>query len=155
MVSEVAENLQHLYISSVDHSDLGQFSGFLTLLHALLPVLPTSIITSWFDLALRPALRTPKLMRGTISKAKELVIHGMSTVEEHKTQEFRKRIVDLYLLDVFSDSSGEDAVERATMDAEERDRQRCWKLHLEEILLQDGIMRPKVSNLNPKLNTEK
>jgi hypothetical protein len=145
IVAEVADNLQHIYITSVDHSDLRQFSGFLSLLHALLPSLPpSSIISSWWDLALRPALRTPKLNQLSVSQAKELVLHGMSGGEESKASEFRRRIVDLYLLDVLSDSSGDDAVETAKMEAEEQELRRCWKMHLEGILLSDGIRRPKV-----------
>ena len=79
------------------------------------PLIPVaSIDSAWFDLALRPALRGTKLSTSTVRFAKELVLVGLVTFGEensNKTTDFRRRILDRYLLDPHSESSGEDALE--------------------------------------------
>ncbi|KAG8933897.1 hypothetical protein FRC01_006511 [Tulasnella sp. 417] len=143
-VAELEEYLQEISTSSIDVNNTPQFAGFVSTLHALLPVLPpSSVITTWFDLVLRSSFRTPKLSRQSVREAKELVLHGLSDDAHPKTVSFRRMLVDLYLLDVINESSKEDVIEHMAMDQAEQERQRCWKANLEETLLADAIQRPK------------
>ncbi|KAG8968241.1 hypothetical protein FRC05_001622 [Tulasnella sp. 425] len=143
-VAELEEYLQEISTSSIDVNNTLQFAGFVSTLHALLPVLPPlSVITTWFDLVLRSSFRTPKLPRQSVREAKELVLHGLSDDAHPKTASFRRMLIDLYLLDVVNESSKEDMIEHMAMDQAEQERQRCWKENLEETLLADAIQRPK------------
>lgn len=147
-VAELEEYLQEISTSSIDVNNTLQFAGFVSTLHALLPVLPPlSVITTWFDLVLRSSFRTPKLPRQSVREAKELVLHGLSDDAHPKTASFRRMLVDLYLLDVVNESSKEDMIEHMAMDQAEQERQRSWKENLEETLLADAIQRPKVSRV--------
>ena len=147
MVSELEEYLQEISMS-IDQSDIPRFAGFLDALHLLIRVLsPSSIITAWFDIVLRSAFRTPKLPRDSVRQAKELVLHGLSDESHPKTKNFRRMLIDLYLLDVHNESSKDDVMEHVALDPAEQQRQRCWKTNLEETLLADSIQRPKVRSL--------
>ncbi|KAG8983797.1 hypothetical protein FRB90_005760, partial [Tulasnella sp. 427] len=143
-VAELEEYLQEISTSSIDVNNTIQFAGFISVLHALLPILPpSSVITTWFDLVLRSSFRTPKLPRPSVREAKELVLHGLSDDAHPKTASFRRMLVDLYLLDVVNESSKEDVMEHMAMNQAEQEKQRCWKVNLEETLLADAIQRPK------------
>ncbi|KAG8898751.1 hypothetical protein FRB99_007182 [Tulasnella sp. 403] len=144
-VSELEEYLQEIYMSSIDPADIPQFAGFIAILHQLLPILPSSsIITTWFDIVLRSSFRTPKLPRDSVRRAKELILHGLADPTHPKTLNFRRMIIDLYLLDVLHESSKDDVIEHVSLDSVEQEKQKCWKMNLEETLIADAVQQPKV-----------
>lgn len=140
--------LEDLYHQVLDHAVFHQVQVFLTVLYHLRIVIPVaSIISTWFDLVLRPALREPKLSTSTVRFAKELVLLGLVTFDEentNKTKDFRRRLLDLYLLDAHSESLGEDALEWGELDKVSRDKRECWKSNLEDVLITFGLKCPKV-----------
>ena len=141
-------SLEDLYHQVLDHAVFHQVEVFLTVLYHLRIVIPVGLIVStWFDLVLRPALREPKLSTATVSFAKKLVLVGLVTFDEEntsKTKDFRRRLLDLYLLDAHSESSGEDALEWAELDKVSREKKECWKSNLEDILITFGMKCPQV-----------
>jgi hypothetical protein len=116
-------------------------------LHHLRPILSsTSIIATWFDLVLRPALREPKLPTASVNYAKELIICALENSQNSdKVREFRRRLLDLYLLDAFNEGSWDDVLEWAGLDQEQRDRVTHWKSNLDDLLIKFGLERPAVS----------
>ena len=148
-LSQLESDLQNLLVlHDVDYSALFQTEIFLDVLYHLGPILqPTSII-SWFDIVLRPALREPKLPSSTQNHAKELIILALKNIGDtflDKVGNFRRRLLDLYLLDAFNEGSGDDVVEWAELDEEQREKRTLWKRNLEDILVKFGEERPKVS----------
>ena len=140
-------SLEDLYHQVLDHAVFHQVEVFLTVLYHLRIVIPVaSIVSTWFDLVLRPALREPKLSTSTVGFAKELVLIGLVTFDENtsKTKDFRRRLLDLYLLDAHSESLGEDALEWAELDKLSREKRECWKSNLEDVLITFGMKCPKV-----------
>lgn len=141
-------SLEDLYHQVLDHAVFHQVEVFLTVLYHLRIVIPVaSIVSTWFDLVLRPALREPKLSTSTSGFAKELVLIGLVTFGQentNKTKDFRRRLLDLYLLDAHSESLGEDALEWAELDKVSRDKRECWKSNLEDVLITFGMKCPKV-----------
>ena len=141
-------SLEDLYHQVLDHAVFHQVEAFLTVLYHLRIVIPAgSIVSTWFDLVLRPALREPKLSTPTVRFAKELVIIGLVTFDEEntsRTKDFRRRLLDLYLLDAHSESSGEDALEWAELDKVSREKRECWKSNLEDVLIAFGMKCPQV-----------
>lgn len=137
------DELQVIHHDLVDHSSFSHTEIFLAVLHHLRPILSsTSIISIWFDLVLRPALREPKLPTGAVNHAKELIVYALEGTQNlDKVSEFRRRLLDLYLLD----ASGDDVLEWADLDQEQRDRRMHWKMNLEDILVKFGLERPVVS----------
>ncbi|KAG8886937.1 hypothetical protein FRB98_000765 [Tulasnella sp. 332] len=143
-VEDLEDLLQEIYMSSVDQTNIPQFAGFISTMHALLPVLPAaSIITTWFDILLRVSLRTPQLPRHAARRARELVLHGLDDEAHPKTASFRRMIIDLYLSGASRDSSGDEALEDVALDSAEQQKQRCWKQNLEETLLADAVRYPQ------------
>ncbi|KAJ6455704.1 hypothetical protein C8R45DRAFT_881137 [Mycena sanguinolenta] len=146
LVFQLEEQLHQLHSDVVDHASLHHTQVFLAVLHYLLPILPAvSIISSWFDLVLRPALREPKLPASAINHAKELVVSALRKDDNRypeKIAEFRCRLLDLYLHDAFNESSGDDVLEWAELDDLQREKKTRWKSNLEEILLKYGQERP-------------
>ena len=141
-------SLEDLYHQVLDHAVFHQVEAFLTVLYHLRILIPVgSIVSTWFDLVLRPALRQPKLPTPAVRFAKELVLIGLVTFDEentNKTKDFRRRLLDLYLLDVHSESSGEDALEWAELDKVSRDKRECWKSNLEDVMITFGMKCPQV-----------
>jgi hypothetical protein len=142
------ESLENLYHQVLDHAVFRQVEAFLTVLYHLRVVIPVaSIVSTWFDLVLRPALRQPKLPTPAVRFAKELVLVGLVTFDEentNKTKDFRRRLLDLYLLDAHSESSSEDALEWAELDKIARDKRGCWKSNLEDVMITFGMKCPQV-----------
>ncbi|KAF5365769.1 hypothetical protein D9758_003257 [Tetrapyrgos nigripes] len=130
----------------VDHSSLYHVQVLLTILYHLRAIItPLSIISSWFDLALRPALREPKLPTHVVSYAKELILSALYTDDEQysdKVSNFLRLLFDLYLLDAFNEGSNEDFLEWAALDHVQKERKSCWKSNLEDILLRFGEIKP-------------
>ncbi|KAG7092375.1 hypothetical protein E1B28_008733 [Marasmius oreades] len=143
--SRLDQELQSVYVEVVDHSP-SHVQLFLALLFHVKSLLsPSSIISSWFDLVLRPALRLPKLSTPAVQQARELVLFALSSDKlacQKKVVEFRRRVLDLYLLDAFNEVSDEDVLEWAELDGAEREKRAFWKSNLEEILLRLGESRP-------------
>lgn len=141
------DELQAIHHDLVGHSSSEETQVFLKVLHHLRPILSsTSIITAWFDLVLRPALREPKLPVEFVNHAKELIICALEgSNSPEKVKEFRRRLMDLYLLDAMNEGSGDDVLEWADLDQEQRDKKVQWKLNLEDLLVKYGLERPAVS----------
>ncbi|KAJ6547434.1 hypothetical protein B0H19DRAFT_1165604 [Mycena capillaripes] len=154
LVFQLEEQLGQLHGDIVDHASLHHTQVFLAVLHHLCPILPSvSIISSWFDLVLRPALREPKLPVPAVNHAKELIVSALCKEDDRypeKISEFRCRLLDLYLLDAFNEGSGDDVLEWAELDDLQREKKTRWKSNLEDILLMYGQERP--SDLMTEIN---
>ena len=161
-LAQLEDELQQICIEIIDHSIYySQIKIFLAVLYHLLPILPpSSIISTWFDLVLRPALREPKLPAEAVNHAKELILSALNPVpaaEDEKERadkerdkghdrirDFRRRLMDLYLLDAYNESSGNDVLEWAESDDTQKERTACWKANLEDVLVRLGMLRPQV-----------
>jgi len=142
-------SLEDIYHHVIDHDLFHQVDTLLTILYHLRPVIPaTSLISTWFDLVLRPALREPKLPTSGVKHAKELILAALETQDGEnveKSKNFRRRLFDLYLLDAYNQSSSDDALEWAELDEDQRDRKARWKANLQDVLVKFGLKCPKVS----------
>lgn len=148
LLRNLDDELQCVHHDLVDHSSLRQTEVFLAVLHHLRPVLAaTSVISTWFDLILRPAIREPKLPTAAVNHAKELIICALENVNgnQEKVGEFRRRLLDLYLHDAFNEGSGDDILEWADLNQHQKDKRAHWKSNLEDILVKYGLERPAVS----------
>ncbi|KAH7914969.1 hypothetical protein BJ138DRAFT_242278 [Hygrophoropsis aurantiaca] len=147
LLFNLEEELQTIHNELVDHTSLYQTEIFLSVLYRLRPLLSsTSVISTWFDLVLRPALREPRLPTPAVSYAKELVIFATERIDERhpeKLGEFRRRLLDLYLLDAYNEGSGDDILEWAGLDQGQREKRSLWKCNLEDILVRYGLQRPQ------------
>ena len=146
-IFSLEEELQSVHHEVVDYASLRQTEIFLAVLYHLGPVLPSTSVISWFDLVLRPALREPKLPTQAVTHAKELIISALQKAHEgyaEKVGDFRRRLLELYLLDAFNEGSGDDVLEWAELDQEDRQKRTQWKHNLEDILVRFGNERPEV-----------
>ncbi|KAJ2976058.1 hypothetical protein NUW54_g11633 [Trametes sanguinea] len=154
LLHQLEDELQVIYDDVVGHALFPHAEIFLAFLFHLRPVLPSkSIISTWFDLVLRPTLREPKLPLPAVNYAKELIIAALDpgspedSAEAEKQKErvgdFRRRLMDLYLLDAFNESSGDDVLEWAELDEEQREKKACWKANLEDVLVRVALERPQ------------
>lgn len=145
---QTLENDLQVIRDTLDLSECAQTETLLSVLHHLEPVLSsTSLISTWFDLVLRPALREPTLSHSAIAQAKDLVVVALEKPDNIHPEiqgEFRRRILDLYLLDAFNEASAEDALEWAGLPKEQRDQWTIWKENLEDILVVFGMDQPEV-----------
>ncbi len=146
--ADIEEELQTIHRDVADHSSPRQAEGFLAVLYHLRPLLSSaSVILLWFDLILRPALREPKLSTNAIDNATDLIVSALrneDNTHQQKSDDFRQRIVDYYLLDAFNEGSGDDMILWAELDESEKEGQKCWKTNLENILLKYGTKCPEV-----------
>lgn len=161
LLQQLEDELQAIYDDVLGHFIISQAEIFLAFIYHLRTVLPScSIISTWFDLVLRPTLREPRLSPPAVEYAKGLILTaldpdrnlpdaGDGSVDLDKMKErvgdFRRRLMDFYLLDAFNESSGDDVLEWADLSLEEREKKGCWKANLEDILVRVGLERPKVS----------
>ncbi|KAG6333959.1 hypothetical protein ID866_5127 [Astraeus odoratus] len=147
LLRNLEKGLQTIHSDVVDHTLPGHTEIFLGILHRLRPLLSsTSVISTWFDLVLRPALREPKLPTASVNHAKDLIISAAKTVDVRhpdKASEFRRRLLELYLLDVSVENSGDDILEWAELDQQQRDKKSLWKSNLEDILVKFGLQCPR------------
>ncbi|KAJ3478297.1 hypothetical protein NLI96_g9847 [Meripilus lineatus] len=159
LLGDLEDALQKVHKQVVDHTILSQVEVFVSVIYHLLPILPpSSVISTWFELVLRPALREPKLPTQAVEYAKELIVaslqpvpiaHASGSDDKEKDSKwekvgyFRRRLMDLYLLDAYNDSSGDDILEWAKMNDTEREKMACWKANLEDILVRAGLQRPQ------------
>ncbi|KAG6821069.1 hypothetical protein H0H93_007228 [Arthromyces matolae] len=140
------EDLQKILDEVVHHASVFQTEVFLAVLYHLNPILPPTSVISWFDIVIRPALREPKLPTSSLKHATDLIVTALEKTEgayEQKVKDFRRRLMDLYLLDAFNEGSGPDVLEWAELDDVQRDKRSHWKRNLENILLQFGSKRPE------------
>lgn len=147
IIYQLQEDLHSIHHEVVDYTCLRQTEIFLAVLYHLGPLLPPTSVISWFDLLLRPALREPNLPTQAVHHAKELIISALqkrNKVYADKVGDFRRRLLELYLLDAFNDSSSDDVLEWADLNVEERQRRTLWKHNLEDILVKFGNERPEV-----------
>lgn len=147
LIFELEEELQSIHHEVVDYSCPTQTEVFLAVLYHLAPILPSISVISWFDLVLRPALREPKLPTQAVNHAKELIISALQKTHEayvDKIGDFRRRLLELYLLDAFNEGSGDDVLEWAELTEDEREKRTLWKHNLEDILVKFGNERPEV-----------
>ncbi|TFK54957.1 hypothetical protein OE88DRAFT_1717047 [Heliocybe sulcata] len=141
------DELLTIHKDVLEHTSPRHLDIFLTALQDLQPILsPCSVISTWFDIILRPALRDPKLPDATVNRAKELIIsalHRRSDDYSEKIREFRRRLLDLYLLDAHNEGSGEDVLEWAALDQDQRGKRTCWKENLEDTLARYSLEQPE------------
>lgn len=149
LILDLEEELQAIYHDVIDHDVFEQTETFLSVLSRLTPVFSsTSLISTWFELVLRPALRQPKLPSSAVACAKDLVVTALEKPDENnpeKQGEFRRRMLDLYLLDAFNEASGDDVLEWAKWPQEQREQRNMWKSNLEDVLVRFGLGMPQVS----------
>jgi len=165
LLNALEEELQAIYDEVIDHAVLGHAEILLAVLYHLRPILPpASLISTWFDLILRPALRETRLSAPSVEHAKELILAALDSGtgtdigatdeseqgrekerdrQRGKVGEFRRRLMELYLLDAHNESSGDDVVEWAALETDQRERKACWKTNLEDILVRFGLERPQ------------
>lgn len=150
-IFELEEELHGIYRDGLVYTTLEKTEIFLAVLYHLGLILPSTSVISWFDLVLRPALREPKLPTVAVNHAKELIISSLQKANEaysEKVKDFRKRLVELYLLDAFNEGSGEDVLEWAELSQDDRSKRTHWKHNLEDIILSFGNGSPKVRIYN-------
>ncbi|GJE86936.1 hypothetical protein PsYK624_030190 [Phanerochaete sordida] len=156
---DLQTHLQDVYYDGMKDADLPQVKVILeTLYHVRRILPPLSIIETWFDTVLRPALREPKLAAEAVDHAKEVIVAALSPIhrirdavssdadknkKKEKAREFRRRLMDLYLLDAYNESSGDDVLEWAELDDAQKERRACWKSNLEDVLVRIGLQRPQ------------
>lgn len=149
-LGELLEGLETIYNQDVHYAHIGQLGIFVEVLYHLKPALSSiHLISTWFEMVLCPALRHPSLPVGVVDHAKELVVFALENIGDvpEKVGEFRRRVLDLYLLDALNEGSPDDALEVAELDEGQREKRLCWKTNLEDILLRFGLRRPKVQSL--------
>jgi hypothetical protein len=151
-IDQLEQELERIHDELVDHATLYPSEAFLAVLFHLLPILrQKSVISTWFDLLLRPALREPKLSTAASSHAKLIVLSALDEESSDIVANFRRRLFDLYLLDAFNEGSGADVIEWAQLTPEQRAQKSKWKANLEDILLRFGKSKPQVSCTLPGL----
>ncbi|KAL4253155.1 hypothetical protein ABKN59_004132 [Abortiporus biennis] len=155
VLHQFEDELQQV-LKVVDHANLSQTEIVLAIIFHLRPILlSSSVISNWFELVLRPALREPKLPTPSVDYAKELILNALDpgsnnvpgdsekAKEREKVGNFRRRLMDFYLLDAYNESSGEDVLEWAELDNLQREKKACWKANLEDILVRVGLQWPQ------------
>lgn len=146
LITQADNELEDVLVNDFDPSSPWEIEVYLTVLFHLKDILPTRSISSrYFDAALRPALRDPKLATHVVRYAKDTVLAALGG--EDPVPEFNRRIFDLYLLDAYNEGSSDDIMEWAELEEQERDRRSFWKSNLEDILIQSGLRSPKVCML--------
>ncbi|KAK7054980.1 hypothetical protein VNI00_003443 [Paramarasmius palmivorus] len=109
-----------------EYPDSSHIHVFLAVLYHFKPSVE-SIIESWFDSTLRPALKMSGLGTQAKQQARELVL--TAGIDPR----FAKRLMELYLLDVIN-PLGEDILEYTGRDKDKGIKE-CWKENLEWILV--------------------
>ena len=149
--AEFEEELHKIYAEDVDFTQhILSLELFLQILGRSQPILPVcSVISTWFDLVLRPALREPRLAPSAKECAKELVVAGLKDDEDipEKVREFRRRLVDLFLLDALNENFGSDILEWVELNEQQREKNRLWSENLEDVLIRFGLLIPEVSDI--------
>ncbi|KAF6764764.1 hypothetical protein DFP72DRAFT_954426 [Ephemerocybe angulata] len=138
LAKQLEDEVVSLHIVAIDYSSVYQLEVLLAFQYHLIPILPPTAIISWFEPVLRPALREPHLPTASLNHAKELIISALQkTHEPHlaRVGDFRRRLLELYLLDAYNELSGPDVLEWASLSQDERERRTRWKANLQDILI--------------------
>lgn len=147
LLFQLEEELQSFHSDTITHNSLQYTEVLLAILFRLRPLLTSiSLISTWFDLVLRPALREPRLSTPAANHAKELIISAAVKTDEkypEKVANFRRRLLDLYVLDAYNEGSGDDLLEWAELDQEQREKRSLWKFNLEDVLVKSGLRQPQ------------
>jgi hypothetical protein len=120
---------------------------FIELLYHLSSVLPSrSILASWFDLALKPALRDSNLSFTINDYAQDIVVEALirEGQDDDIVSNFRRRLLEYYLLDTVNAETARDIFEWTELSPVEKDERSRWKQNLEQILLKYGRQQPDV-----------
>lgn len=148
LLFQLEEQLQLIHSDTITHNSIQQVEVLLAVLYRLRPLLTsTSIVSTWFDLVLRPALREPQLSTPAVNRAKELIVSAAERGDERypeRVGEFRRRLLDLYVLDAYNEGSGHDLLEWAELDRGQREKRSLWKCNLEDVLVKYGLRLPQV-----------
>lgn len=103
-------------------------------------------VDTWTDLALRPVLKDTRVEPGTLAKAKALIVAALVNVEdEQHAGDYRRRIMQLYLLDAPSETLVTDSLDMAELEDIERSKRVFFKDNLTEVLVDFALQRPQVS----------
>lgn len=143
---EFERELLVIYENSVNHASVNHLEAFLAVLFALRPVLPASSIITWFDY-LRPALREPLLSLDTKKALQSLIASALDEYKhaaESRSREFRRRLLELYILDISGLKTAEDSIQELSQTPSEADARRTWKENIESILQIDLLTSPDV-----------
>ncbi|PCH38043.1 hypothetical protein WOLCODRAFT_114704 [Wolfiporia cocos MD-104 SS10] len=165
VLTALEDELEEIYNEAIDPESLNHMEIFIEVLYHLKSILPpSSLILTWFDLILKRGLREPRLPLPAVECTKELIMATLNpdfdtdfivedSSEEGKQEErerqrekvggFRRRLMDYYLLDAYNESSDTDALEWAGLDEVERERRSSWKTNLGDVLVREGLQRPK------------
>lgn len=145
---ELDEEMVSCDIVAIDYSSIYQLEVLLAFDYHLLPILPPTAVISWFDSVLRPALREPHLPTASLNHAKEIIISALQKTQDAyltRVGDFRRRLLELYLLDAYNEVSGYDVLEWAGLSEDERERRTRWKTNLQDILIGYGHEVPEAS----------
>jgi hypothetical protein len=107
-----SDALFDVFHSDFDHSSPAHLAVFIFALHAIAKVLPTSsLISSWFETLLLPALKQSDIPFAVLQAVQSLILRALTNPDsgsQDKTYEFRNRILELYLNETPSVFSAED-----------------------------------------------
>lgn len=140
------KELLDIYEHSVDHNLVAHLEGFLSILFTLRPVLPASSVISWFD-HLRPALRQPYLLAESKRNLRSLLASALDEsahAAESRSREFRRRLLQLYIMDASGSGTSEYIVEEVNQPSSEKRMRSTWRENLESILELDLTTSPDV-----------
>ena len=146
LLSAFEDELQAIHRDAVNHDSYVHAGLILGVLGHLAPALTAAaIIEAWWDLVLRPALREPRLSRAALGHAKDLTLIALERpCDDERQANFQRRVLDLYLLDAFNESSSDDIIEWAEFPEEDRHRRQTWKTNLEDVLVRYGLRQSEV-----------
>lgn len=140
--------LQKTLHEDVDQQSMQHIHLVLATLDALNQIISTqSIISTWFDLLLRPSLKNRPLPANAQAHVRNIVLRAMgesSVSNQESVFGFRNRIMELYLLDTRNISSGDELVEKMKLKESERLQAAHYKSNLETILEDFSISNAKV-----------
>ncbi|KAH7107732.1 hypothetical protein BKA62DRAFT_684269 [Auriculariales sp. MPI-PUGE-AT-0066] len=102
------------------------------------------VVDTWTHLALKPLLKDTRVESTTLTKAKELAISVLvdPDIAQHVIQ-YRKHILQLYLMDAPSDMQSDDALDMAQLEDSERDSKRFFKDNLADIIIKFALQSPQ------------
>lgn len=140
-VTQLEPRLQIIYNSKPSITPLDLFVEVLYIIREHLT--PESIIRTWWDLVLRPALRRAHMPRLIIRHAIEVVMVGLSEGETG----FRRLLLGSFILGVPSINSVEEAIESVAMSEDEKSQIVRWKEGLIDILTEDVERHPKAGTV--------
>jgi hypothetical protein len=147
------ETLQQMLHDKIDQQSIPHIQLVLAALDALDKTVSTeSIILTWFDMLLRPSLKSRTLPPASQKHTRNVVLralHDPSPSKQEIVAGFQDRIMQLYLLDTSSISSGDELVEKMSWKEAERLQGISYKSNLETILVDFFEINPQVNSVLP------